>query len=330
MKVSSSEGEVRTSSKAPPSEPSVREVMGRFALFCLPIVLVLLVTEIGMRRVDNSYRTKLRSVEAQKGELQVLVTGSSTGLFGVDPSLFSAKGYNVATVSQTAYYDDAFVRPRIAEMPKLKLILVVLSTPSLEMRLGEGPEYWRQFWYEHFWGIAPEIAPSVFDARHYSLAALYPRAVELPAAQRGFRFDAQPGINSAGFLPVETDGHQVDDAHGIARAAYHKSIMRPENIAINVGFFSNLLAAAKARSVTTTFLLAPVSRHYRAHRDPEALGRIESTLAELRGKGARTANYLDDPRFGDEHFGDPDHLNPKGAAVFSRILDEEIVKPVLQ
>ncbi|MFO0587258.1 MAG: hypothetical protein U0441_06960 [Polyangiaceae bacterium] len=312
-----------------PSEPTVRRVIARFALFCLPIVIVLGATEVGMRRVDNSYRTKLRSIEARKNDLQVLVTGSSTGLFGVDPSLFSAKGYNVATVSQTAYYDDAFVRPQIQEMPKLKLVMVVLSTPSLEMRLGEGPEYWRQFWYEHFWGIAPEIAKGPFDARHYSLAALYPRAVELPAASHGFKYDAQPGINAGGFLPVETDGHQVDDAHGIARAAYHKSIMRPENIPINLGFFTNLLTEAKSRGVTTTFLLAPVSRYYRAHRDPEALARIESSLAELRGKGAQTANYLDDPRFSDEHFGDPDHLNPKGAAVFSKILDEEIVKPAL-
>lgn len=310
--------------------PSAWRAMRRFVLFCLPILAVVAVFEIGMRRVDNSYRTKLRAFDQQKADLAVLVTGSSTGMFGVDPSQFSAKGYNVAAVSQTAYFDDAFVRPRLESMPKLRLLLVVLSTPSLEMRLGDSPEYWRQFWYEHFWSIPPEVPPSVFDARHYSVAALYPRVVAIAAARKRFHYDAQPGVNAQGFLPVETDGHQVDDVHGAARAAYHKSIMRPENIPINMGFFSKLLEAAKARHVKTAFLLAPTSRYYRAHRDPEALARIESALSELRKMGAQTASYLDDPRFTDEEFGDPDHLNPKGAVMFSKILDEEIVKPAVQ
>lgn len=327
------------SSDAPPKAPDPRPRGGealplravwRLVLFCLPIALLVLVAEIGLRRVDNSYTKKLRALNERGSELEVLVTGTSTGMYGIDPALFSAKAYNMANVSQSPYYDDALVRPRLAELPRLRLLLVVLSTPSLEMRLGDSPEYWRQYWYERFWGIEPEVPRGPFDARQYSVAALYPRSVLVRAARRAFHYDVAPEITDSGFFPFVADGHMVDDAHAAGRTVYHRSIMRPENLPHNVAALERLVRAARARSLQVAILLPPTSKHYQSRRDPDALGRTLGALAALEKEGAKIANYLDDPRFDDSDFADPDHLGVKGAARFSRVLDEELVKPAMR
>jgi hypothetical protein len=318
------------SGEASPRGGSAYRAVWRLALFCLPIALVVGVAEVGLRRVDNSYTKKLRALEQRKDELEVLVTGTSTGLYGIDPALFSAKGLNMANVSQSPYYDDALVRPRLGSLPKLRLLMVVLSTPSLEMRLGDSPEYWRQYWYERFWGIAPEVPHGPFDARQYSVAALYPRGVEVQAARRGFHYDVAPQITDSGFFPFVTDGHMVTDTYAADRTLYHKSIMRPENLTRNVEALSRLVAAARARSLPIAVVLPPTSVHYQRMRDPEAFGRTVGALAQLRSEGAKIANYLDDPRFDDGDFADPDHLGAKGAVKFSKVLDEELVKPAMR
>ncbi len=316
-------------SAASPPDSAYRAV-ARLLIFCLPIALVVLVAEVGLRRVDNSYTRKLRALEERKGELEVLVTGTSTGLYGIDPALFSARGYSMANVSQTRYYDDALVRPRLGSLPKLRLLIVVLSTPSLEMRLGDSPEYWRQYWYERFWGITPEVPHGPFDARQYSVAALYPRGVEVQAARHLFHHDVTPQITDSGFFPFEADGHMVSDSHAEGRSAYHRSIMRPENLPSNVAALSRLVAAARGRSLPVAIVLPPTSKHYQVRRDPEAFARTVGVLAGLEKEGAKIGNYLDDPRFDDSDFADPDHLGVKGAAKFSKVLDEEMVKPAMR
>lgn len=104
----------------------------------------------------------------------------------------------------------------------------------------------------------------------------------------------------------------------------------PENLPQNVAALSRLVAAARARSLSIAILLPPTSKHYQAKRDPEAFARTVGALAGLEKEGAKIANYLDDPRFDDSDFADPDHLGIKGAARFTKILDEELVKPAMR
>lgn len=308
---------------------SLFRVALRFLMFCVPIVLVLIVAEMGLRRVDNSYSKKLRALEEAREDLAVLVTGTSTGLYGVDPALFSAKGYNMANVSQSPYYDDALVRPRLSSLPKLRLVLVVLSTPSLEMRLGDSPEHRRQFWYERYWGIPPEVPESMLDARQVSVAALYTRAHALSALQRGFHYDIAPQITASGYMPFDTDGTLVDAAHAATRTEYHRSIMKPANVERNLEALTRLTRAAKERGVALAIVLPPTSIYYQKQRDPEAFGRMLIALAHMEREGATIASYLDDTRFEDADFADPDHLGVRGAKKFSKILDEELVAPAI-
>jgi hypothetical protein len=314
---------------------SMSRVGLRLALFCLPLALMLGGVELGLRRVQTSYSKKRHGLDARMASLEVLVTGTSTGMFGVDPSQLTGVAYNVAEASQSVYYDDALVRPRLDAMPQLKVLIVVLSTPSLEMKVGDSPESWREYAYRYYWDAPLEVPGSLFDARMFSVIAFSPRTSLMAAVRRGFDQDLAPEVRTNGWLPVDRTGAPVNvveaDQNAVDRARLHRKLMSPANLSFNVACLSRLIAAAQAHKVVVAMVLPPVSRFYRRHRDADAVGRLSIALDALaaRHPGLRVARYFDDERFVDTDFADSDHLNSDGAVKFSRILDQDIVRPSL-
>ena len=79
----------------------MRRSIIKFLIFISPVFLFFGWWEHQLARMPNSYNTKARLIEYAAPDCEVLVLGSSHEYFGINPSFFTQKGFNMANVSQT-------------------------------------------------------------------------------------------------------------------------------------------------------------------------------------------------------------------------------------
>ncbi len=297
--------------------------------FLIALAPVVAFVEHGSNQVITSYSKKRQALEARAPELEVVITGPSGALHGVDPSRFQANALNLADVSQSIYYDTAIVQSHLSQLKKLRLLILVVGLFSFEMSLGESPEYWRQFLYLHNWQIPLEVDGHSLDPRRRFASLLYPPWERVHAAL-GESPDLVPEIDQNGFAVLAVEKSDVTADNAAERAAYHAKIMRPDFIAANERRFAKLLQAAQGGKIAAAFVILPVHPLYLGRFDPAARAREHAVLARLAVQyGAKVFDYSGDARFKSDHFRDTDHLNAAGAEKISNILDSDVVRPAL-
>lgn len=299
-------------------------------IFLLAIAVPVGFFEHGLRQVDNSYSKKRRLLEERAAELEVLITGPSGALYGIDPAHLQGNALNVADVSQSLHYDEEIVHRYLPKLVRLRLVIFPIGLFSMESNLSDTPEYWREFWYQQFWQLPSERNDRQLDLRRFSLIALYPPGIRLAAVRRNFVYDLVPTIDDNGWNHFETAPDTVTEENALVRVRYHAKIMRRELLARNEADLGKTLAELRERGVASALVVLPVHHFYASHFDQEARVRERAALERLSERyGAIVRDYSDDHRFSASEFYDTDHLNTRGAQLISRILDEEIVRPVL-
>ncbi len=122
-------------------------------LFLFPIVITFGYFEFQLKKIPNSYSEKRFNFENQLNKIKVLVLGNSQGLKGINPSYFNCPGFNLSSVSQPFYYDVALSLKYLDKMPNLKAVILTTSYFSFGFDLDNFEEYWRTYFYHHFWDI---------------------------------------------------------------------------------------------------------------------------------------------------------------------------------
>jgi len=128
--------------------------------------------EYGLGKIENSYTLKKEQLESKLDLIEVLVLGSSQAARGIDPFCFTMKGYNVANISQSLYYDTRITLTYLDKMPKLKYVIINISYFSLGYQLKDCSELWRDYFYSQCWNI-DYYELEKFDIKRYSKFFLY-------------------------------------------------------------------------------------------------------------------------------------------------------------
>lgn len=312
------------SSDSARGDDSVARVALRLVVFCVPLALAWLGLEWGMKRVPNSYSMKRAGLEALSAEVDTVIVGSSNAYFGISPALLSGSAFNLANVSQSLYYDDLLLTQLAPRLPKLKRVLVPISYISLSFQLYDSVEYWRQYYYQHVWGMRPPREEDRTNVRMWSLVALYSPRLSLNAARKGFKASLAPEVDGRGWYPVPAEHFPADLSDEAARVplARHHGMMHAKNEPANVASLEHLLSLLRQRNVEVVLVTLPVWRSYADGMKPEVWARTQATLERLTQKyGARYLSFLREPRLEAEDFHDPDHLNARGAVRFTQMLN---------
>lgn len=309
--------------------------MRKCAYLIIPLVLLLGYVEWHLSRIPTRYSRKKELLSQQAASLEVLVLGSSHALHGFDPAFFSRPGFNLAGVSQSLYYDYQLLVRFIDQLPRLKLVIVPVSYFILEYNLSKGIEYPLTFFYERVYGIPLESNLHNSDFARFSLLTLYGGEKVLGYARRGFKVDLSQGMTTTGFFKAEYDlaiaRSKLNDAEAKARVALHHSQMAPATIPANLRVLTTMVELLQGRGVSVVFVTLPVIASYAAHLDAGALRRMQEAVAGLcASHGIAYVDYTKDPRFFGDDFMDVDHLSPAGAEKFSRIINQEIIVPLLR
>ncbi len=304
----------------------------RILLFSLPLLALVGFLETSLRRVPNSYNTKRRFLESRLPNIEVLALGSSVGAMGLKPDELSAPAFNLSNISQSLIVDGQLFGKYLPRLPNLKVLVLNLFYPSLESRMAGGEEAWRNFFYQRFFEVPGDgTRQEQLDVRALSLFHLYGPSASAKYFRNGFKAEFDR-IEESGWQPSQGNLWEAPEASARRWIEAHHKGMHPEYVEENARAIESMIEAAVARNVKVALLYLPTIAEYSRRADPEKLARHRAVLEGLERKypgHVVRKDYFNDSRFTHEDFSDADHLNVRGASKFSRLVDEDAIRPLL-
>ncbi len=307
--------------------------MNRFAkhivIFLLPITCVLGLMEYGMRSVPNDYSYKHSRLDSSISRIRIWSFGSSHGLAGIRPEVFSLPAFNSAHVSQTLPYDAFLFDKYIDRVDALEWVILPISYFTFTDCLEEEYEWWRIKNYCLYYDC-----PLHRNDIHYRSEII---GNPMPLYQQVGRITR--------YLISGTDDIRCDslgfDLHycrerrepnwymnGEERVRVNtKDLTRAQHcIMANKHSLEHIIDACAARNVKVLLLTLPVCSTFYSNVDSAQQALVTETCNDLADRYSHVL-YLDmlrDERFTEEDFFDADHLVTSGANKLTRILDEYI------
>lgn len=310
----------------------LRFFLVRCFLIVAPFGLLCSFIEWRLSKLPNSHTLKKEYLETHLGDAEVLVLGSSQLFYAVNPEQMSRPTVNLANVSQTPWYDAALLEKYIDRLPRLKVVCMHVSYSSFFADLSSNTEYWRDYFYERYWGLyAPSARPD-FLRRHFYYY-MY---------GRGQSFKLLTGLGSSGemtagaiapngWLPGDTTTWRKEISDELARHRVESLHQERDSLSGPVQWqaLSRLLQLSQKHGVKVLLVTPPLCATFRRHIDQNDWRDTQRKVMGLCGKtgGCHYVDLSDADRLGlsPKYFFDNDHLNAKGAKVFSQMLDSIII-----
>jgi hypothetical protein len=282
--------------------------------------------EYNLGKIPNTYNVKRNCFEKQLDSIQILILGDSHANFGIDPTYFSIKGFNLSSISQTIYYDVHLTLKYIDKMPKLNYVIINISYFSLGAQLIGGEEDWRDFFYSNYWNIVYSER-KIFDIRCYSKIFMYTPKTSISYLFTGFNEKQIEKYKSNGFMSKDTDVNtqRISDSLGYLRVKGHDDYYKEKRVKENRLELEQLLYALKKRNITPIFITTPTYITYFRYIDTVKHHRDINIIKGLCNKfHCKSYDYFTDSRFIKTDFWDNDHLNFIGAKKFTVILNDTL------
>lgn len=306
----------------------MKRLIYKLLLFLLPLALLVGFMEKGLAGIPNSYSVKKKNFERDAADIELLILGSSHAYFDIDPDLLSCKAFNMANASQSIYYDAGIVRRYLPEMKHLRMALFTLSYFSFGFQLAESREDWRCFYYERYYDIPREEKRQrdFLELRKYSLMALYGGKESFNYMRKGFRVNLAEHVRPNGWYASTIPLGPINAETGRKRVQSYHADMHMDNYPRNYQRLDDLFRTLRQRGIEPVIITPPVYETCFECLDPAGVRKMEEAINSLcAGHKVRYFNYLKDGRFVLADFSDNDHLNPQGAAKFTRILDADVL-----
>lgn len=307
----------------------------KVAILIAPFILVFLLLESNLGKITNSYNYKKANLEKIIQKIEVINLGSSHEYMGIDPDYYDYKGFNLANVSQSIYYDYSILNKFINKGKEIKVVLIPISYFSLGFKMIDSDEYWREFFYKKFYNIPVENNSKVFDLKNYSLFALYGKDESYSYIRKRFKVNLAENVKENGSFierkySIDDFMKNINDISGKERVKGHNKVFDYKNVSQNKYYLGEIIKACKSKNIVPIILTTPVYKTYSENMKPDIWSISQKVIKNIqKDYGVMYFNYLNDKRFTKEDFRDNDHLNPKGAEKFSKIINEEILKLVL-
>lgn len=304
----------------------MKKFLIRLTFFLAPVLIIVGLWEYGLSRVTTSYSLKRAQLEAQAPDIQVLVLGGSFSLRGINPEYFSMKGYNVANVQQSLYYDSKITLKYLNKMPSLKVVLIAVSYNSLWWQVYGSDASFRDYYYADYWRIR---YPAIhwWDINIYSKILHYGNYTAFKLALHGFNVDLVKGYHDNGWAVKMRESPGLNDSLGKALINSYKADFKKANLDSNMNYLRDLISTLNKRGVQPVIFCPPVSEHSYKFMNSNRVKTMDSAIAVLCNEyRCKWYDYTKDSRFSNSDFRDVGHLNVEGAAKFSKILNNEILE----
>ncbi len=301
----------------------IKRLSIRFAVFVLPLLLLLGGLEYLQWQLPNNYTHKRTCLEAGLDDWQTLVLGSSHSYLGVDPAYLPGNAYNFAYTAQTLYFDQFLLEKYIADMPALERVILPISYGSLGSESYRNPGiYDKTYYYAHFYGS--RAFTDWWDISCHSRVALF-------TVKRSVDRTTSYYATDDSLLECRRDGFydlafQRDlDQNAKESGAFHSQYFDEALIGTNLDYLDRMIELCEKHQVQLYLISTPMWPSYLEHIDQD---RLALTVAKI-DSVSRTHqipywNDIDHARFEAADFYDANHLSARGAMTYTQMLAQRI------
>lgn len=307
----------------------MKQFFKKLILFILPIVLVGIVIEIGLRNLQNDYSLKRDYLDKNAGEIETLILGSSHGYYGLNPELFSSQTFNSANLFQDIHYDHEILHKYAPELKNLKTVIIPVGYLSYYGNLKFSAAEWRTKYYTTYFGIKPESYIdnfAIFSTKiDHSIGLLYKYYIKGQSLTKSSEL-------GWGSHQKEFSQERLDKSGKVAAQRHTKSL--ETNPLVKIAFPENMvdivsiIDLCKSKNINVILFTPPAYKTYRDNLESQQLQTVIDISEDLVAKNDNCIylNLLADTNFVATDFFDADHLSQEGAKKLSIMINDLIEK----
>lgn len=302
--------------------------MKKFFLKCSFFVIVITVVwganEALYRFVPNNYTVKNKNIIKRYNDCEILILGNSHAFYGLNPSFFKMKTFNLSNVSQTLFFDELLVNKHLQHFRKLKYVILPIEYTTLSHADNHPELQWRKYFYSAQMGLNTGQI-SCFDIKKYSLSLVPPTSINIISLKTYLKKGTITECDSLGFasnIGVESKYNNPDAAvnkmkqHEDGSLFFEKNLFRIRNIE----------KKCREKGVKIILVNMPVTTYYADNVNPIKRKKIIDACRRIALENNML--YLDlfqDKTFNNDDFYDVDHLNVLGAKKCSELVNQYII-----
>jgi len=301
-----------------------RKLIKHIVLFFIPVILGCVLVEYLVREIPESYQYNATHLDTNKDDIEVLVLGSSQSMNAINAALIDAPTLNLASGDQHHDTDFKIAKALLPRLPKLKTVVLEVSYNHFEQQ-HNGLDFWKNSIYLEYYGIDNFDHNTYFKDRSLFLSqhTLFSKKLY----DYYVKNERNAGFNRYGFDTLNFNGT-------FQKWNYDESIIAKKNFKINLQpsldtwhtnseFFIKMLGYFRSKNIQVIIAQVPMHTSFLAKREPIILLRKNEIVTHIKTKYPAIIHVNreeDTLRFNVRDFINPSHLNPKGAAKYTKIL----------
>ena len=313
----------------------------KILIFVFPLFLLVIIMDLYLSNMSSLYKEKAEGLKKEAHEIKILILGNSYAAYGVDPNYFTDYAFNIANPGQSIYFNKEITLRNLENLKKLKYVFISLDYHSLYFSSQRGE---RNIWSYYGNGIKhdstsyykADISPFLFG--YYPRVSFSFLRKDLLAKWK-FRNHAQyldfnteigvikTDVLDKGFVAFSgTNTTTFKNNYYLDRMNGHDNIINnstEEEMVLNE--LDEFITKLHSKGITSIFFSTPTFKDYNIILDPDVITHNNLITEKLCKKyNMEFWDYAIDNNFSKGEFFNPDHLNKKGAARFSKMLNSRL------
>lgn len=300
------------------------QLLGRAALFFVPVIAIFLVVESLIVKLPSRFKIIGEQLEQNGEQVKVAVFGSSQIMQGVNPEHLTDYGLNFSSGAQHHNTDFNLLKGLKQRLPNLETVVFEVSFSHFEIPHNSKHfpknSTFLKFYKVNTFGHKVYIKDQLlFPSRpeHFSQRLIeYFVKDSLPYRYNQFGYDTNLFKGKFKRLNFDTDSIIKTKVHINNRAGL-------EILEGNSQYFEDMIRFAYDNNWNVAIVSPPTFENYNELRDAKILKRRDSILASLATKypSIKFLNCEEDTSFLTTDFNNENHLNPRGAQRFTNKID---------
>ena len=313
----------------------------KILLFNFPLIIIIIMMDLYLSNMNSLYKEKANGMLEHANEIEILILGNSHALRGVNPKYFTYNTYNIANSGQSIYFDKEITLRSLERLNNLKYVFISLDYHSLYFSIQRGE---RNIWSYYGNGIKhtsknynkADISPFLFGYSPLVSFSLLKKDIltkwKFRNHARYIDFNTEKGVCKTdtlikGFITFSktkiNDFSRINYTNRIN--LYDELINTSTEKKIVLNELDKLITTLQKNGVTPIFFSTPTFKKYNTELDSSIINNNRIDAAVLCKKyNMEFWDYSINNDFIMHEFFNPDHLNKKGSARFSKILDSRL------
>jgi hypothetical protein len=299
-------------------------------LLFLPIFSMLVLSEAYIQTKKNTFNQKAHFLFSNV-DIEGVVLGSSHAQAGINPRLLGPKVANLAYGNQDIKLDLELLKKSITQCTNIKFLVFELAYHRLTKVNPD--KYWRNALYQKYYKLEGLNGTSILS--NYFLSSSNLKFFKSYLLENLASKESHVVLNQFGFLENDVSGIFSDllyDELKIERTAPKRiklaewSSIKKENLIQNTQYLEEIIAICSKNKIQLFLIAPPVYKTFRNEMLDEKIKLRAQFISNIKKSNPeiKWMNFEDSEYFTVRHFKNDDHLNYKGAEVFTKLLNDSL------